>query len=71
LIEINNEIKVNFIDINSSVIEPKENYLKYKVQLYQFPKLILSYFKRYSIYILAVTTFIVFYNLSRRGRGAS
>ena len=71
LIEINNDIKVNFIDINSSAIEPKENYLKYKVQLYQFPKLILSYLKRYSIYILAVITFIVFYNLSRRGRGAS
>lgn len=59
LIEMNNDIKVNFVDIKSRVIEPKEKYLKYKVQFYQFPTVILSYVKRNFIYVLAILGFTV------------
>ena len=70
LIDINNDVIVNYIDINSSVIESKEKYSKYKVQFYQFPKLILSYVKRHFIYVLIFLGFIVAFNLLRKTRGA-
>jgi len=70
LIDINNDVIVNYIDVNSSVIESKEKYSKYKVQFYQFPKLILSYVKRHFIYVLIFLGFIVAFNLLRKTRGA-
>ena len=71
LIDINNDVIVNYIDINSSVIESKEKYSKYKVQFYQFPKLILSYVKRHFIYVFTFIGFIVAFNLLRKPRGES
>ena len=38
-------IKINFIDLLSGDVERKENYSKFKVQLYQLPKLIASQIK--------------------------
>ena len=59
LIEINNNVKVNFVDLNTSVIEPKEKYMKYKVQAYQLPKLILYYIKKHFIYFLILIIIII------------
>jgi hypothetical protein len=66
LIDMNNDIKVSFVDIKSYVIEPKEKYLKYKVQFYQFPKVILSYLKRNFIYVLAFLGFTVAFYLFKK-----
>ncbi len=69
-IDMNNDIKVNFVDIKSSVIESKQNYLKYKVQFYQFPKLILSYVKRNLIYVLAFLGFIAAFYLFKKRKAS-
>ena len=46
LIDIKKEVDINFIDFNTYKIEESFKYYKIFVQLYQFPKLILSRFKR-------------------------
>lgn len=46
-IELSNEVKINFVDLKSAITEPLNKYSKLKVQIYQFPKLILSRLKKF------------------------
>ena len=65
LIDFTDDIIVKFIDIKTLEIEPKEKYLRYKVQLYQFPKLILYYIKNYIIYILLPIIIFFTYKINK------
>lgn len=46
LINVSDNIAIQFIDIVSGVVEPVSKYNKSKVQIYQFPKLILSIIRK-------------------------
>ena len=60
LVNLGKDISVDFIDINNSKIESKENYTSLKVQLYQLPKLLLFHIKS-NIYIFAFLILGLFY----------
>ncbi|MDA9818767.1 hypothetical protein N9B78_01500 [Flavobacteriaceae bacterium] len=46
VIKIKDELSFNFLDLENNMLERKEKYSKLYVQLYQFPKLLLSHLKR-------------------------
>ena len=46
MINVSDNIAIQFIDIVSGVVEPVSKYNKSKVQIYQFPKLILSIIRK-------------------------
>ena len=69
LIRLANNVEVNFIDLETSLIEPPRKYSKVKMQLYQFPKLILSLFKNnlnklFSIFVFSFFLYLLFKRLS-------
>lgn len=61
LINIDNQININFVDLDSSKREPLIKYNKSAVQLYQLPKLILFHIKDNFIFILTFFLLIVMY----------
>ncbi len=65
LIDFNEEVQVNFVDLSTKEIEPKTKYIKYKVQLYQFPKLILSIIKFNIEFFLILLGLILYLKLSK------
>tara|TARA_B100001093_G_C26852881_1_gene1025934 strand:+ start:3284 stop:4165 length:882 start_codon:yes stop_codon:yes gene_type:complete len=46
-LELDDDIKLNFIDLKSGLVEPVNKYSKFKIQIYQFPKLFLSRLKKF------------------------
>ena len=66
LIDFNEEVQVNFVDLSTKEIEPKTKYIKHKVQLYQFPKLILSIIKFNIEFFLILLGLILYLKLSKK-----
>ena len=66
LIDLNEEVLVNFVDLKTKEIESKTKYIKYKVQLYQFPKLILSIIKFNIEFFLILLGLILYLKLSKK-----
>ena len=59
LLHIGKDVSVQFIDLTSGKIEPTTKYSKIKVQLYQFPKLILSIIKRNYLLLIPLILLII------------
>jgi len=66
LIDPNEEVLVNFVDLKTKTIESKTKYIKYKVQFYQFPKLILSIIKFNIEFFLILLGLILYLKLSKK-----
>jgi len=68
LIKVSDNVEVNFIDLETSLLESPRKYSKVKVQIYQFPKLILSFIKNnlkilFLIYIFSFFLYLLFKRL--------
>ena len=61
LIDINNDIKLKFIDFKTSTLYDLNRFSKIKVQVYQFPKLILYYLKQSYLLIFSIIAMLILY----------